>query len=302
MSDGSIISIKSPLVQTNTAWTSSHSSLGVDLEGIDMKIYQLKQFERRAQSQAEQFICQAMLQQINHEVKEAQLFVERLKAKGLASLGRPTGPSLPLSLALSKPLYISPADPATSGVQHEFVTKNSELNQCISECLAQCRSIRTAREEREAQEIQLREQELKAEEERIAKAQEAAQARANPPPPVVATPTALPSAPPAVATPAPSTSAPTLQISENARGDYTKYQALIQNMKHNIYPAVKGNRVLSKTAFDTKLRIIPKIGQLTNSRNAILRIAGDIHTAIESVRANGEALYIYMLNITAKGI
>lgn len=61
-----------------------------------------------------------------------------------------------------------------------------------------------------------------------------------------------------------------------AREEYSKWSEKIKEIKEQVLPAVSSNTVWRKQCFAAKRQITPKIGQLTNSRQEIMRIVSTI--------------------------
>ncbi|KDN37806.1 hypothetical protein K437DRAFT_270753 [Tilletiaria anomala UBC 951] len=85
----------------------------------------------------------------------------------------------------------------------------------------------------------------------------------------------------------------------NAKKDYEHWKASMEDIKKNVLPAVSSNPTWKKQCFDAKRRITPKISQLTNSREEVVRIA--ILEVLNAAKGTGaKDIYIWILNHLSK--
>lgn len=89
-----------------------------------------------------------------------------------------------------------------------------------------------------------------------------------------------------------------------ARQDWQRWRAEMTRIKTEVLPVVKGNAAWRKSCFAAKRQITPKVGQLTNSRSEIDRIAqalgGLLNEAKQAPGCEKGEIYEWVLNHLAK--
>lgn len=92
-------------------------------------------------------------------------------------------------------------------------------------------------------------------------------------------------------------------VRRSGEDEYRRWMKRIEQIKQDVLPLISGNPELRKQCFAAKRQITPKIGQLTNSRQEIVRITQAIGAVLASAKqastASGE-IYIWILNHLSK--
>lgn len=93
-------------------------------------------------------------------------------------------------------------------------------------------------------------------------------------------------------------------IRKSALKEYEEWMAKIRHIKTNVLPTISSNSDLRKQCFAAKRQITPKIGQLTNSRQEIVRITQAIAAVLDAAKqaaASGSGdVYTWILNHLSK--
>ncbi|SNX82689.1 related to GLE1 - RNA export mediator [Melanopsichium pennsylvanicum] len=93
-------------------------------------------------------------------------------------------------------------------------------------------------------------------------------------------------------------------IRNSALAEYNSWMAKIKHIKTAVLPTISSNPDLRKQCFAAKRQITPKIGQLTNSRAEITRIAQAIASVLDAAKAAAASgsgdVYTWILNHLSK--
>uniref|UniRef100_V5ESZ8 mRNA export factor GLE1 n=1 Tax=Kalmanozyma brasiliensis (strain GHG001) TaxID=1365824 RepID=V5ESZ8_KALBG len=93
-------------------------------------------------------------------------------------------------------------------------------------------------------------------------------------------------------------------IRKAALAEHDGWMTKIRHIKSNVLPAISSNPDLRKQCFAAKRQITPKIGQLTNSRTEITRIATAIASVLDAAKqaasGGGGDVYTWILNHLSK--
>ncbi|KAI8347957.1 GLE1-like protein-domain-containing protein [Mortierella sp. GBAus27b] len=90
-------------------------------------------------------------------------------------------------------------------------------------------------------------------------------------------------------------------VSESASVEYRRYMELIQHIKTVVRPAIDNDPGLKKFCNGIKREVLPFIGQLTNERKTVFRVAEDIDRLFKTaMQTQNENIYYWALNIAAK--
>ena len=86
-----------------------------------------------------------------------------------------------------------------------------------------------------------------------------------------------------------------------AREEYNRWKSLIDEIKKDILPAVASNATWRKQCFEAKRRVTPKVGQVTNSRQEIIRVTAAISEVLSAAHATGiKHIHFWILNHLSK--
>lgn len=93
-------------------------------------------------------------------------------------------------------------------------------------------------------------------------------------------------------------------IRKDALKEYNEWISKIRHIKEKVLPTISSNPDLRKQCFTAKRQITPKIGQLTNSRQEIVRITQAIATVLDAAKqaaaSGGGDVYTWILNHLSK--
>lgn len=140
---------------------------------------------------------------------------------------------------------------------------------------------------------------IKKEEEAAEDKQAKAEAKEKEKVTAVVTPNPLPVAPTAPP-PTQSTEPTTQEAIHTETAESQEYRAKIQFIRSTILPAVTNNPQWREFCSDAKRVITPKIGQLTNKKQTIIRITREVDTILQKSKHVSQQAYFWLLNHTAK--
>ncbi|KAK9370650.1 GLE1-like protein-domain-containing protein [Lipomyces kononenkoae] len=89
---------------------------------------------------------------------------------------------------------------------------------------------------------------------------------------------------------------------EEARAEQDYYHKLILYIKSDILEPVAGDKGSKTYCSTNKRKIKPKLGQLTNSRQQIRKILGELNGIIDEAKDNSDLCYKWLLNFLSKSI
>ncbi|KAK9237410.1 GLE1-like protein-domain-containing protein [Lipomyces kononenkoae] len=92
------------------------------------------------------------------------------------------------------------------------------------------------------------------------------------------------------------------QYIEEARAEQDYYHKLILYIKSDILAPVEADKGLKTYCSTNKRKIKPKLGQLTNSRQQIRKILGELNGIIDEAKERSDLCYKWLLNFLSKSI
>ncbi|KAK9387606.1 GLE1-like protein-domain-containing protein [Lipomyces mesembrius] len=95
---------------------------------------------------------------------------------------------------------------------------------------------------------------------------------------------------------------PVPQYIDEAKAEQDYYHKLILYIKSDILAPVAADKALKTYCSTHKRKVKPKLGQLTNSRQQIRKILGELNVIIDEAKENSDLCYNWLLNFLSKSI
>ncbi|KAK9331024.1 GLE1-like protein-domain-containing protein [Lipomyces starkeyi] len=98
------------------------------------------------------------------------------------------------------------------------------------------------------------------------------------------------------------TGPPVPQYVDEAKAEQDYYHKLILYIKSDILAPVASDKALKTYCSTNKRKVKPKLGQLTNSRQQIRKILGELNVIIDEAKEKSDLCYNWLLNFLSKSI
>ncbi|KAK9358666.1 GLE1-like protein-domain-containing protein [Lipomyces starkeyi] len=98
------------------------------------------------------------------------------------------------------------------------------------------------------------------------------------------------------------TEPPVPQYIDEAKAEQDYYHKLILYIKSDILAPVASDKALKTYCSTSKRKVKPKLGQLTNSRQQIRKILGELNVIIDEAKEKSDLCYNWLLNFLSKSI
>ncbi|KAK9373879.1 GLE1-like protein-domain-containing protein [Lipomyces chichibuensis] len=98
------------------------------------------------------------------------------------------------------------------------------------------------------------------------------------------------------------TEPPVHQYIDEAKAEQDYYHKLILYIKSDILAPVASDKALKTYCSTNKRKVKPKLGQLTNSRQQIRKILGELNVIIDEAKEKSDLCYNWLLNFLSKSI
>ncbi|KAK9484751.1 GLE1-like protein-domain-containing protein [Lipomyces starkeyi] len=98
------------------------------------------------------------------------------------------------------------------------------------------------------------------------------------------------------------TEPPVPQYIDEAKAEQDYYHKLILYIKSDILAPVAADKALKTYCSTSKRKVKPKLGQLTNSRQQIRKILGELNVIIDEAKEKSDLCYNWLLNFLSKSI
>ncbi|KAK9356204.1 GLE1-like protein-domain-containing protein [Lipomyces doorenjongii] len=95
---------------------------------------------------------------------------------------------------------------------------------------------------------------------------------------------------------------PVPQYIDEAKAEQDYYHKLILYIKSDILAPVAADKALKTYCSTNKRKVKPKLGQLTNSRQQIRKILGELNVIIDEAKEKSDLCYNWLLNFLSKSI